>query len=430
VSTKDQADELLARDAKYVLRPWSGTGEPVPVVEAHDCVVKDAYGNELLDFTAGYFVNNAGHCHPKVIAAATEQLGKVMQVSGRHTTPALVDLAETLVESAPDSIDKAFFTTGGSESNEFALKMARKHTGKTDIAALDNAYHGLTLGVLPACAAASYRETAGIPLGDYTYRLPTPYCYRCKHADDCATQCLDEAEKILDERPETAAFLAEPVQSVGGIIPPEKWWARADEIRKKRNLLLILDEIQTGVGRTGKMWAAEHYGLEPELMTGGKGLSGGVGSLGVVMAKDGVVEAFNAGTTPTNGGNAVSAAAGNALVHVIRDEGIIDNAAKMGEYFTRAVADLNDPWVGDIRFKGLLGGVELVADRDSKEALPFALVSALKDRLQNDGMLLTISGPHKNVLRLQPPLTITSKQLDGFVECLRKNIDAVRSSAR
>lgn len=425
-----KADELLARDSKYILRPWSAHGEPVPVVKARDCTVTDAYGKEFLDFTSGYFVNNAGHCHPKVVAAATEQMGKVLQVSGRHTTPALVGLAERLVKSTPKSIGKVFFATGGSEANEFALKMVRHHTGKTDIAALENAYHGLTLGVLPACAAKKYRDTAGVDMGDNTYRLPTPYCYRCKYADDCQTQCLDGADETIAARPKTAALLAEPIQSVGGVIPPQKWWDRADSIRKKHGLLLILDEIQTGVGRTGKMWAAEHYGLEPDLMTGGKGLSGGVGSLAVVMANDQVVETFYAGTTPTNGGNAVSAAAGSAMLDIIVDEGIIDNAAKMGDYFTGAVADLNDPWVGDIRFKGLLGGVELVSDRESKEVLPWAQVSELKDRLHEDGMLLTISGMHKNVLRLQPPLTITAKQLDQFVELLKKNLSAVRQGAR
>jgi 4-aminobutyrate aminotransferase-like enzyme len=395
-----------------------------------DCYVTDAFGKRFLDFTSGYFVNQAGHCNPKVMAAAKAQLDKVTQVSGRHSTPAVVELAEKVVTRSPASLTKAFFTTGGSESVEFALKMARQHSGKTHLAVLDNAYHGLTLGVLPACAAEKYRKTAGLPLplDEITYRLPTPYCYRCPHQQNCETQCLDEAEAILDSRPETAAFLAEPIQSVGGIIPPEKWWARADEIRKKRNLLLILDEIQTGVGRTGKMFAAEHYGLEPEILTGGKGLSGGVGSLGMVLCSDAVGEGFYAGTTPTSGGNAVSAAAGAALIDTLIEDGIIEHCAKMGEYFTKSVWDLADPWVGDVRFKGLMGGVELVLDRDSKEILPKPQVVAVKDALHERGMLITASGPHGNVLRLQPPLTITAKQLDSFTAELKTVLEAVRSA--
>src|SRR5688572_20642083 len=157
-----KAPDILSRDSRYVLRPWSGTGEPVPVVEAKDCIVTDADGKDFIDFTSGYFVNQAGHCHPRVMKAAAEQLGKVTQVSGRLTTPALVDLAERLVTLSPRPLERIFFTTGGTEANEFALKMVRQHTGKTDVAFYDNAYHGLTLGTLAACAAQKYRDSGGV----------------------------------------------------------------------------------------------------------------------------------------------------------------------------------------------------------------------------------------------------------------------------
>lgn len=424
------APDLLSRDSRYVVRPWSGTGEPVPIVEAKDCTVTDADGKQFIDFTAGYFVNQAGHCHPRVVKAATEQLGKVTQVSGRHTTGPVVELAERLVNLAPRSIDRMFFTTGGSESNEFAFKMARQHAKKTDIAYLDNAYHGLSLGALAACASQKYRESAGVPLGDYTYELPNPYCYRCPHQQNCETQCLDEWEKRLDARGQTtAAVVAEPSQSVGGIAPPVQWWKRADEIRRKRGLLLILDEIQTGLGRTGKMFCAEHYGLEPDLMSVGKGISGGVGSLGGVLCRSEVIEKFFGGTTPTSAGNAVSAAAGVALIQTVIDEKLVENAAAMGAYFAEAVADLDDPWVGDIRFQGLLGGVELVRDRATKQVLPKEQVTAVKDSMHRDGILLTISGPLGNVLRLQPPLTITREHIDTCVAAMRRALETTRARA-
>lgn len=426
---KAAADELLARDAKYVIRPWTGTGEPVPAVKGEGCVLTDAYGKEFLDFTSGYFVNQAGHCHPKVMAAAAEQLTKVTQVSGRHTTPPVVDLAERLVQLTPRSVHKVFFTTGGSESNEFALKMVRQKSGKSDMASQENAYHGLSLGVLQGCAAEKYRQTAGVDLLDNFTRVPTAYCYRCKWVDDCKVQCLDNTEKQLEAKPNIAALIAEPIQAVGGIIPPEAWWARMDEIRKRRGLYLILDEIQTGIGRTGKMFAAEHYGLEPDIITAGKGLSGGVGSLAAVIASDELVEGFFGGTTPTSAGNAVSAAAGLGLIDVLEEEGLVENAAKMGEYFTSAIAELNDPWVGDIRFKGLLGGAELVSDRGTKDALSKELVGKVKDHLYDNGMLITVSGPAGNVLRLQPPLSINTKQLDTFVDYLRLALSAARGAA-
>ncbi|MCG8417508.1 MAG: aspartate aminotransferase family protein [Proteobacteria bacterium] len=426
--SKSQADALVTKDSKHVLRPWSG-GAPVTIVHAEGSTVTDVHGKEYLDFTSGYFVNQAGHCHPRIIEAAVSQMGRVMQVSGKQATPASINLAERLVEITPRPLAKTFFATGGSEAIEFAIKMARQHKSSETLAYLDNAYHGLTLGALELCASEKYRQSGGATLSDRTYQIPNPYCYRCKYADNCATQCLDEAEERLDEHTDTAAVVAETVQSVGGIIPPDAWWKRLDEMRRERGLLLILDEIQTGLGRTGAMFAAEHYGLEPDILTAGKGLSGGVGSLSVVLASDEVVDGFYGGTTPTNAGNAVSAAAGLALIDTLIDERLIENSAHMGRYFTEVVADLDDPWVGDIRFKGLLGGVELVADRHSKEVLPRELVSRIADALQEDGMLLTVSGPYGNVLRLQPPLCITAEQLDTFAASLGGTLESVRRTA-
>jgi len=428
-ANKKDADELLARDEKYVIRPWTGTKEPVPVVEGKGCVIKDAYGKEFLDFTSGYFVNQAGHCHPNVVAAAAEQLTKITQVSGRHTTLPVVDLAERLVKLSPSSLHKVFFTTGGSESNEFALKMVRQKSGKSDIMSLENAYHGLSLGVLGGCASEKYRKTAGIELQDNFVRVPTPYAYHHPADSDCTTFCLEAAEKAFQKNSNIAAVIAEPIQAVGGIIPSQRYWDGMSALCKKYGVYLILDEIQTGIGRTGAMFAADHYGLEPDIMTVGKGLSGGVGSLAGVLASDELVEGFYGGTTPTSAGNAVSAAAGLALIAVLEEEKLVENAAKMGVYFTESVAALDDPWVGDIRFKGLLGGVELVANRGTKEILAKELVVKIKDALYEDGMLITTTGLYGNVLRLQPSLCITSLQLDAFVASLKKTLKSVRGEA-
>ncbi len=424
----NDSGEMLTRDAKYILRPWSGA--PVPLVKGKGTVVTDEAGKEFLDFTSGYFVNNAGHCHPAVIEAATNQMQQITQVSGKQITKPLVDLAERLVKLSPKSVDKVMFTTGGTESTEFALKIARQRSGKKKIAGLENAYHGLTLGALALCANDNYRKTAGIPIEDYTYRIPTAYCYRCKFASQCHTQCLDKAEEQLDANPDTAAVIAEPIQAVGGLIPPTQWWDRLDDMRRKRGLFLILDEIQTGVGRTGKMFAAEHYNLEPEILTGGKGLSGGIGSLGVVLVDGAIAQDFAAGTTPTSGGNAVSAAAGTALVDVVLKEGLLANAQAMSERMTEGIAALSDPWVGDIRFKGLLGGVELVSDRDTKAVLPKKQVAMVRDAMYADGILLTVSGPHANVLRLQPPLSISKDEVDQMVIALGAALQSSRLSFR
>ncbi len=425
------ADAIEAADLKYVMRPWTHPkGEPVIIAKAKGCVVTDVQGKDYLDLTAGYFVNNAGHCHPKIAEAAARQVHEVLQVSGKHGSIPMVRLAEKLITLAPKTVHKAFFSTGGSEANEFALKMARQFKKKPDIAFLENGYHGLTLGSLEVTASEKYRESAGKPLGTDNYAIPTAYCYRCKYGPNttCKTECLDSLPGKLDARPKTAAIIAEIVQAVGGLAPPQKWWDRVDRERKARGILLIADEIQTGLGRTGKMFAVEHYGLEPEIMTGGKGLCGGVGSLGLSAASDEISKVFFGGTTPTNGGNAVSCAGGLAMLEVILEEKLIENCAKMGRYFTEAAWALKDSWIGDVRFTGLLGGIELVKNRDSKEVLGKAEMAAVKDALHDAGMLITVSGMHGNVLRLQPPLVITSGQIDQFLGALRKVLNSVRGS--
>lgn len=422
-------DDLLARDDEVVLRPWPRSNEPLPIVSAQGCYVTDADGRTYLDFTAGYFVNAVGHSHPKIIAAAKAQLDKVSQVSGRHVTLPALQLAERLIEITPLSVTKVFFATGGSESVEFGMKMARQRAGKPDVAVLENAFHGLTLGALAGCGSESYRATGGVPENDHVFRIPAPYCYRCPFRDHCATQCLDNAEAILDQHPQTAAILAEPVQSVGGIIPPMQWWDRVDEIRRRRGLFLVLDEVQTGLGRTGAMYAAEHYGLQPDVLCSAKGLSGGVGSLGAAICSEEIAATFRAGTTPTSAGNAISAAAGLALIDVLIDEDVVAHAARMGVVFTEMLHELSDPWIGDVRFLGLMGGVELVTDRESRAPLPNEIVCAIHTNLFERRMLCTISGPHRNVLRLQPPLIIREHELQQFADALRGALADVRATA-
>jgi 4-aminobutyrate aminotransferase / (S)-3-amino-2-methylpropionate transaminase / 5-aminovalerate transaminase len=426
----EDAAAIEAADHKYVMRPWTHpAGEPVIVAKAKGCTIWDIHGKEYLDLTAGYFVNNAGHCHPTIIAAATKQMNEVLQVSGKHGTIPVVKLAKRLVELGPKSLNKVFFSTGGSEANEFALKLARQYAKKTDVAYLENGYHGLTLGSLEVTASEKYRDSAGKPMGTENYAVPCAYCYRCSYgpAATCKVECLDGVEAQFDARPKTAAIIAEIIQAVGGIAPPQKWWDRLERVRKPRGIMLIADEVQTGLGRTGKMFAVEHYGLEPEIMTGGKGLSGGVGSLGATIASDSVCKSFFGGTTPTSGGNAVSAASGLALIGVLEAEKLVENCAKMGRYFTEAAWDLKDPWIGDVRFTGLLGGIELVKDRESKAILGKTEMGKVKDHLHAQGMLITVSGLHGNVLRLQPPLSVTQGQIDQFITALRKTLVAIRT---
>ena len=408
-------EQLLADDSQFVMRPWTAAGEPLPIVEAHGTFVRDADGKVYMDFTSGYFVNQAGHSHPRVISAAVAQLHKVSQVSGRHASEPAIAMAKELARLAPGRLSKTMYTTGGCESTEFALKMARQKSGKLGVLVLDNAFHGLSVQALAACSNESYRKSASAPLDPNIVSAPTPYVYRWKNPDACVDESIAQMEAILDANPHIGSILAEPMQAVGGLAPPLEWWKRVDALRKRRGLVLILDEIQTGLGRTGKMWGADHYGLEADIMTLAKGLSGGVGSLGAVMATPEVADTFWGATSPTSAANAVSCAAGLEMIRVIQDERLIENAAAMGEYMTRAFWALDLPWIGDVRFKGLLGGVELVLDRGSKKPWTKDQILGMKADLLERGVICTATGPLGNVIRIQPPLSVTTQEIDTFV---------------
>jgi 4-aminobutyrate aminotransferase-like enzyme len=408
-------EQLLADDSQYVMRPWTAAGEPLPIVEAHGTFVRDADGKVYMDFTSGYFVNQAGHSHPRVISAAVAQLHKVSQVSGRHASEPAIAMAKELARLAPGRLSKTMYTTGGCESTEFALKMARQKSGKPGVLVLDNAFHGLSVQALAACSNESYRKSASVPLDPNIVSAPTPYVYRWKNPDACVEESIAQMEAILDANPHVGTILAEPMQAVGGLAPPLAWWQGVDALRRRRGLVLILDEIQTGLGRTGKMWGADHYGLEADIMTLAKGLSGGVGSLGAVMATPEVADTFWGATSPTSAANAVSCAAGLEMIRVIQDERLIENAAAMGEYMTRAFWALDLPWIGDVRFKGLLGGVELVLDRTSKKPWSKDQILGMKADLLERGVICTATGPLGNVVRIQPPLSVTTSEIDTFV---------------
>ena len=259
--------------------------------EGKGCTVTDVHGKEYLDLTAGYFVNNAGHCHPRIIEAAHEAARRgAPGLAASTARPAAIRLAKRLIELGPEvGRTRCSSRRAARRRTSSRSRRARQYTKKTDIAYLENGYHGLTLGSLEVTASEKYRESAGKPMGTENYAIPTrvllPLQVRSAHRVQ-ARSASTASRRKFDARPKTAAIIAEIVQAVGGLAPPQKWWDRLDAIRKKRGILLIADEVQTGLGRTGKMFAIEHYGLEPEIMTGGKGLSGGVGSLAATMASD------------------------------------------------------------------------------------------------------------------------------------------------
>ena len=419
-----KSDELRGRDSRVIVRAWASVAEPTAIDHAKGALVWDPDGREYIDCSSGLFTANIGHCHPEVIAAVKAQVEKVIQVSILQTTEPLVALAEKLVEVTPPNLSKCYFTNGGSETVDTAIKLVRQHTGKYEIIVLKNAFHGLTGWSVAATGATSYKRGFG-PLPAGFPRAPHAYCYRCpfeRTYPACDLRCAQEIENIiLDQAISTvadgsiAAVLVEPMQGRGGIIPPDDWLPRVREICDKHGVLLMLDEIQTGFGRTGRLWAHQHRNVKPDVLLISKNVGGGIPA-GAVLMSDEMAAKFVTGTAPTHSGNALAAASGLAALNVLLREKLWENAAAMGQRFSEGFRAMrNARYVGEARFKGLLGGVELVLDQKTKEPVSKKDINRLKEALWQRGVITSASGPCGNVFRIQPPLVITPAQVDAVV---------------
>lgn len=429
-----KADELRARDARCIVRAWAGEAEPTAVARGQGALLWDPDGREYIDCSSGLFAVNVGHSHPEVIAAVKKQVEQVMQVSILQTTEPLVSLAEKLVEITPPNLSKCYFTNGGGESIDTAIKVVRQYTGKYEMIVLKNAFHGLSGWALSATGASSYKKGFG-PLPAGFLRAPHAYCYRCPFGlsfPACDLRCAQEIENIILDQgictvPEGSigAVLVEPVQGRGGIIPPDDWLPRVREICSKHGLLLVLDEIQTAFGRTGKLFAFHHRNVVPDILVLSKNVGGGIPA-GVVMISDDMNEKLYTGTTPTHSGNALAAAAGGAALKVLLREKLWENAAAMGQRFTAGLSNMRSAkWAGDVRFKGLMGGVELVLDKETKQPVPKPEVNRIKWELWKRGIITSASGPKGSVFRVQPPLVITAEQVDRVVAAFDEAIAQV-----
>jgi 4-aminobutyrate aminotransferase/(S)-3-amino-2-methylpropionate transaminase len=425
------SEELVQKDAQYVIRAWASIAEPTPVVEGRGAVLMDQEGREYIDCSSGLFAVNVGHSHPEVVAAIKDQVEKVIQVSVLQTTEPMVRLAERVAQLTPAPLQKSYFTTGGGESIEVALKMARQYTGKYEIIVLKNAFHGLGFGSGAATGATSYKRGFG-PLLYGFLRAPHAYCYRCPFQltfPACDLRCAQEIENIITDTAictvadgSIGAVLVEPVQGRGGIIPPDDWLPRVREICDRHGVLLVLDEIQTGFGRTGKLFAFEHRGVVPDILVLSKNVGGGIPA-GVVVPREEIAEDFRTGTTPTHSGNALACRAGLAALEVLVRERLWENAAWMGQRFKQGLESMRaSRYVGEARFKGLMGGVELVQDQSTKEPLSREKVGRIKEALLRRSIITSASGPCGNVFRVQPPLVVTADQVDRVVSAFDEAI--------
>ncbi len=413
--------------ARYVNTSFVKAIEPVVVESAAGAEIHAADGRTYLDCFAGIAVVNAGHVHPRVAAAAKAQIDTLIHAASYvYYVPTVADLAETLARITPGALQKTFFCNSGAEAIEGALRMTKVATGKREVIALQMAFHGRTYATLSITGNMA-RKTRGGPYMPGVAFAPAPYCYRCPlklEPESCGLACADAVEEVIRSQcsGDVAAFIVEPVMGEGGLIPlPAGYLARVQEILKRHGILLIVDEVQTGFGRTGKLFGVEHQtgDVEPDIIAMAKGIADGF-PLGAFIAPAQIADSFQPGEhLSTFGGNPVSCAAAQANIAVLHDEGLIENSAELGRWALNELRQVqsSQPLIGEVRGQGLMLGIELVKDRATKEPAT-AEAARVRARCREAGVLIGVGGQFGNVLRLQPPLVITRPQLAHAIEIM------------
>jgi 4-aminobutyrate aminotransferase len=406
--------------------------EPIVVESALGATVVDTEGREFLDCFAGIAVVNVGHCHPRVVEAAKKQIDKLVHAcSYLYYVQGVGDLAQTLARITPAGLEKTFFCNSGAEAIEGAMRLARAATGRREAIALTSSFHGRTYATLSLSGTAG-RKTRGGPYMPGVAFAPAPHCYRCPMnltRDSCGLACADAVEDVIDQQTsdDVAFFVVEPVLGEAGIIPlPPGYLARVKEILDARGILLLVDEVQSGFGRTGTMFAVEQHGVTPDLMAFAKGIADGF-PLGAFIAPTLLADSFLPGEhLSTFGGNPVSCAAALASIAVLEDEHLPQASATHGAWALDQLRTLQErhPVVGDVRGQGLMLGIELVSDRTAKTPAP-ELAVAVRAHCRERGVLVGVGGSFGNVVRVQPPLIIERGQLETAISVIDTALAAV-----
>lgn len=427
-----EACRVLERDAKFLssslIRPY-----PFVMKRGSGLVVEDVDGNTYLDFNAGIACCQVGHSHPEVVKAIKEQSDLFLHMCYTDFYYSIVvDLAERLCDITPGEFPKqVYFGNSGAEAVEAAIKLARYHTRKPRFLGFIGAFHGRTFGALSFTSSKATQRKHFAPLIPDTVLIPYPYCYRCHYnltLDNCDFHCIKVIEEVYFAKvipPEdTAAVLIEPIQGEGGyIVPPDGYFEKLSQLLNKYNILLIIDEVQSGMGRTGKWFAIEHWNCIPDMITIAKGIASGM-PLGAMVGKKELFTWDKGSHATTFGGNPVCCAAAMKTIEIIQRDNLLENAKNLGNYFIDALNKQKRQFefIGDVRGKGLMIGVEIVKDKKTKEKNP-----KLRDKIVNElfknGILVLPCGECS--FRIAPPLTITMKEAEigmNILEKILKNI--------
>ncbi len=405
--------------------------QPIVIERARGAIVTDASGRDYIDCFAGISVVNAGHSNPEVVVAAKAQIDNFTHCcSYVYYVPVVADLAEKLAEIAPGRLRKTFFANSGAEAIEGAMKLARLFTGKHEYLSLHASFHGRTWGTLSITGNAGRKRRGGPYAPGIAFAAP-PYTYRSPFPDDAeatAAYAIRSVEEAIDysTTKDIAAMIVEPVMGEGGIIvPPASYFPALKCLLDAHGILMIADEVQSGFCRTGKMFAIEHFGIEPDILVMAKGIADGF-PLGAFTARDEIAAAFQPGDhLSTFGGNPVSCAAGLANIRYMQRENLAEQSRTKGAYVQGLLRALKLPLVGEIRGLGLMIGVELVKDAARTPAM--AEANAVRAACLERGLLIGVGGVHGNVLRLQPPLVISKDELDRALTILAESLAAVAS---
>jgi len=425
-----KAKNIVERDAKF-MSPSFTRDYPLVAKSGRGAMVEDVDGNVFLDFAAGIAVCSTGHCHPNVVSAIQKQAAELIHMSGTDFYyESLPYLAERLGKTLGGSEDKkVFFCNSGTEAIEGAIKLARYATKRDKMIAFYGCFHGRTMGSLSLTASKStQRKNFGALLSGVEH-IPYPYAYRCAlgHGPEtCGEEILEQLEnqifKRLFDPTEVAGIIIEPIQGEGGYVPAPKFFLQElQRICRQHGIMLICDEVQSGMGRTGKMWAHEYAGIEPDILCSAKGIASGM-PLGAIIARSSVMNWKPGAHGTTFGGNPVCLAAAIATLDLL-EGGLVANAKKIGDYIFAKTADWTKKFriVGDVRGRGLMIGIEIVRDQRTKERAA-DLRNAIVDMAFHKGLL--ILGAGENTLRLSPPLVVDEDQADFAVrtleECMRE----------
>lgn len=441
MAKKPLSDDLIRQyEQNHNLHPWRCQEgfSPLIVERAEGCNFYDTQGKAYLDFSSQFVVNSLGHSDRRVIDAICEQAEKFTYINHQFFTEPKARMARMVSEITPGDLDKCFFSNGGAEANEAAMKVVRLCTGKYKIISRYRAYHGSLYGSLSL--GGESRTWPFEPALPGVVHCLEPYCYRCPFGatpEHCDLQCAKHVEDVIRKEGganHVAAFFAEPIIGPGGVIPaPDGYWQMVREICDRHDVLMVCDEVMVGVGRTGKWFAIDHWDVVPDIITMAKGITSGYVPLGVTAIRSSVAEHFSDATFylgHTYSGHSLAMAAGLATLEAYIEDDLIERCAKQGAYLMEKCLELQDkhPSVGDVRGKGLFVGMELVKNRKTKEPIHDPLTApcppSAKNRILTQALHegVYIMAGAASSLMLTPPFTITCEQIDRAIEVIDRGL--------